>query len=49
MCTFYAKIDGGLQVVKGGVIPLTLVGHVLVAKRARESHVNLPLENDLQW
>ena len=28
---------------------LTLVMHVLVAKRARESHVNLPLENDLQW
>lgn len=45
MRTFHAGIDGGL----GEVLPLTLVAYVLVAKRARETHVNLPLGNNLKW
>lgn len=43
----HGEIEGGFPAVKGGVFPLSLVTHVLVAKRARGSHLNRTRLNEL--
>ena len=49
LTTLHREIEGGFPAVKGGVFPLSLVTHVLVAKRARGSHMNRTRLNELRW